>query len=219
MIYRSFSEKQMKIKHIGSLYLLMIARARGEISNYVSYHTLSFILGVEGLEKNPREAKCRIRKALKELQNKWKSLDYKEDLEKGIKFTYIPLVDIIQSKHRKGETKGFTQLYCDLVFIDGITADLIVLHTALEYFKGASKEVSPSIDTLATMCGCSRRKMINLIKEGKDLGLWKVEGTKGGTKKHTNKYILSYIDEEGKEVYFFRNKVNETDNMEEIKQA
>lgn len=187
-------DKGFKMKHLSSLFTLLIWNKLNALNGYLDFETVSGLLGLKMENTHDRMFKYQVRKALKEL---YPTIEYKEDIEKGIKFTHIPKENYTE----KRQTKGFTQLYCGLATLEN--RDLIVLHTVLEYFKGASKEVNPSLDTLASLSGCSRRNIVTLLKEGQKLGLWKIESTKGGSTRHTNKYHLSYTTEEGKERYYY----------------
>lgn len=192
--------KGFKIKQISRLFSILIANKKNQLNSYISFDTVAKILDLN-TNVSTNRLKSDVRKALREL---YPTIEFKEDHIKGIKFTYIPKENYTEV----GKTKGFTQLYCDLDFIKN--KELIVVFTVLEYFKGSSKELYPSIDTLAFMCGCSRTKILKLLKEGEKLPeegdsirLWKIVSTKGGTKKHTNRYELSYITEDGQERYYY----------------
>lgn len=185
--------KGFKMKHISRLFSILIMTKKNELNSYVSFETVAELLGLN-TNVSDRRLKSDVRKALREL---YPTIEFKEDPVKGVKFTHIPKENFTD----RGRTRGFTQLYCDLAFVTH--QELIVVFTILEYFKGSTKEVYPSIDTLANMCGCSRYKINELLKEGKERELWKIVSTKGGTKKHTNRYELSYITEEGKERYYY----------------
>lgn len=205
------TQKGFKMKHLGRLFYILILNKLNNLNGYIEFKHVADILDLN-TNVSYNRLKSDVRKALKEL---YPTIEYKEDIEKGIKFTHIPKENYTD----KGMTQGFTQLYCDLGYLTN--TDLIVLHTILEYFKGANREVNPSISTLMTLSGCGKRDKINkLLKEGQELGLWKIESTKGGTKKHTNKYHLSYITEDGKERYYYLDVVEqlhkqETDRVKE----
>lgn len=196
--------KGLKIKQIGRLHSLQILKSQNELNSYVSFKYLAHALDLDldkTYESNENMVKTKVRKALRDLEA---NISFKEDGIKGIKITRLPRLLSEGIKIDKGETKGFTQLYCKLKDIEGITNDLIVLYTVLEYFKGSKKIINPSLDTLAELSGCSRRKVVTLLDQGQNLGLWKKISTKGGTKNHTNKYELSYIpDGEIEERYYY----------------
>lgn len=200
-------DKGFKMKHLGSLFIILAFNKLNFLNGYLPFEDVAGILGLKMENCNDRLFKSRVRKALKEL---YPTIEYKEDVEKGIKFTHIPKENYTE----KGKTRGFTQLYCDLVLLEN--RDLIVLHTVLEYFKGSSKEVNPSIKTIMEMCGCGKRDKINkLLKEGQELGIWKIVSTKGGTSKHTNKYYLSYITDDGKERYYYLDVIQKQEESQE----
>lgn len=199
--------KELKITQIGRLYILLIHYKMNGLNGYVSYEKLAYLLLIpitkteDGKIKNYGMLKTRVRKALKELSP---IIEYKEDVEKGIKFTHIPKGANFGMDMEKGETKGFTQLFCTLSRVvgyikEGNPLDFLVVHTVLEYFSGSEKCIYPSLNTIAEKCGCSRRKIVTLLSEGERFGLWKIKSTKGGTKKNTNRYILT--DEQGKYLY------------------
>lgn len=196
--------KELKIKQIGRLFIIFICHKFNALNKYVSYEFLANVLAIgytkseDGEIKNYRMVKSRVRQALKELSP---IIEFKEDAEKGIKFTHIPNGANFGMYIEKGETEGFTQIYCDLSLVkfNDNPLDFLVVHTILEYFNGSKKEAYPSLDTISEKCGCSRRKIVTLLSDGEKLGLWKIKSTKGGSKKNTNRYILT--DEQGKYLY------------------
>ena len=185
--------KGFKIKHISRLFSILIANKKNQLNSYITFESIAKLLDIN-TNVSTNRLKSDVRKALREL---YPTIEFKEDPIKGIKFTHIPKENYTEG----GKTKGFTQLYCDLDFIKN--KELIVVFTVLEYFKGSNKEIYPSIDTLANMCGCSRYKINELLREGQQEVLWNIVSTKGGTKKHTNRYELSYITEDGQERYYY----------------
>lgn len=203
--------KGFKMKHISRLYTLMILNKTNILNKHVPFE---FIANMFNLNTNVsyNRLKSDVRKALKEL---YPTIEYKEDPAKGIKFTHIPKGANEGSDIRKGETRGFTQLYCNLLYLP---KELIVLFTVLEYFKGSSKEVKPSIATICKLSGCAKREKINnLLKEYQvtedENGLWKIISSKGGSKQNTNRYELSYITEEGQERYYYLDFLEELNTL------
>lgn len=193
--------KALKMKHIGRLFALMILYKEHILDKHVPFEYISRILELNQNVSHNR-LKSDVRKALKEL---YPSVEYKEDPVKGIKFTHINKGANEGYEIKKNETRGFTQLYCDLLHFEN---DVIVLFTALEYFKGSSKEVYPSIDTLCKLTGCRKRDKINKLLQNyqvteEENGLWKKISSKGGSKQTTNRYELSYVTEEGLERYYY----------------
>lgn len=204
--------KAFKMKHLGRLFTLMILDRKNKLNKHVPFELVSNILELNQNVSYNR-LKSDVRKALKEL---YPSIEYKEDPLKGIKFTHIPKGANEGNHIEKNETRGFTQLYCNLLRFDN---DVIVLFTALEYFYGSSKEAYPSIDTLCKLTGCRKRDKINkLLKEYQvtedKKGLWKIISSKGGSKQNTNRYELSYITEEGIERYYYLDFLEEQLNQE-----
>lgn len=193
--------KAFKMKHIGRLFTLRILDRLHVLNKHVPFELVSVMLELNQNVSHNR-LKSDVRKALKEL---YPSVEYKEDPVKGIKFTHIPKGSNEGNPIEKNETRGFTQLYCDLLNFDN---DVIVLFTILEYFKGSSKEVKPSIATLCKLTGCRKRDKINKLLQKYQVteeknGLWKIISSKGGSKQNTNRYELSYVTEEGLERYYY----------------
>lgn len=204
--------KAFKMKHIGRLFALMILYRLNELNKHVSFE---FVASLFNLNTNVsyNRLKSDVRKALKEL---YPSIEYKEDPLKGIKFTHIPKGANKGNHIEKNETRGFTQLYCELLRFDN---NVIVLFTVLEYFYGSSKEAYPSIDTLCKLTGCRTRDTINKLLQEYQVteekkGLWKKISSKGGSKQNTNRYELSYITKEGVERYYYLDFIEEQLNQE-----
>ena len=204
--------KNLNITKIGRLFHIYTMYKKNRLNGYLDFELLAFILNIpitktaDGEIKNYNMLKTRVRKALKELNDPHPIIAFKEDAEKGVKFTHIPNGANFGMYIEKGETEGFTQIYCNLPDVlynleieKGNPLDFLVVHTVLEYFSGSEKEAYPSLDTIAKLCGCSRRKIATLLSEGEKIGLWKIKSTKGGSKKNTNRYILT--DEQGKYLY------------------
>lgn len=190
--------KAFKIKHISRLFSILIANKKNRLNSYIPFEVVAELLDLN-TNVSTNRLKSDVRKVLREL---YPTIEFKEDPIKGVKFTHIPLENNEGYYIEKSETKGFTQLYCDLDFIKN--KELIVVFTVLEYFKGSNKEIYPSISTLMSLCGCGKRdKMNKLLKEGEKEGLWNIVSTKGGSSKHTNRYELSYINENGQERYYY----------------
>lgn len=203
--------KGFKMKHISRLFTLMVLNKTNVLNKHVPFE---FIANMFHLNTNVsyNRLKSDVRKALKDL---YPSIEYLEDPVKGIKFTHIPKEANEGYDIRKGETRGFTQLYCDLLYLP---KELLVLFTVLEYFKGSSKEVKPSIETIGRLSGCKDRNKINaFLKEFQvtedERGLWKIISSKGGSKQNTNRYELSYITEEGVERYYYLDFLEELNEM------
>ena len=199
--------KELKITQIGRLFIIFIWYKMNGLNGYESYENIAYMLFIpvtktdDGKIKNYNMLKTRVRKTLKELSP---IIEYKEDVEKGIKFTHIPKGANLGMYMEKGETKGFTQLFCTLSRVvgyikEGNPLDFLVVHTVLEYFNGSEKCIYPSLNTIAEKCGCSRRKIVTLLSEGEQFGLWKIKSTKGGSQKNTNRYILT--NDQGKYLY------------------
>lgn len=194
--------KAFNMKHLGRLFTLMILNRKHKLNKHVSFE---YIANMFKLNTNVsyNRLKSDVRKVLREL---YPTIEYKEDPIKGIKFTHMPKGANEGNHIEKNETRGFTQLYCDLIYFGN--SDIIVLFTILEYFKGSSKEVKPSIATICKLSGCKdRNKINNLLKEfqvtEEKNGLWKIISSKGGSKQNTNRYELSYVTEEGLERYYY----------------
>lgn len=213
--------KGFKMKHIGRLFTLMILNKTNELNTHVPFELIASMLELN-TNVSDRRLKSDVRKVLKEL---YPTIEYLEDPVKGIKFTHIPKGANEGYDIRKTETRGFTQLYCDLLKLDD--NDATVLFTVLEYFKGSSKEVKPSIATICKLSGCAKReKVTNILKEYQVTedkpGLWKIISSKGGSKQNTNRYELSYTTEEGLERYYyldFLEEVKETDRNVLLEEA
>ena len=204
--------KAFKMKQLGRLFTLMILYRKRKLNKHIPFELISNILELNQNVSYNR-LKSDVRKALKEL---YPSVEYKEDPLKGIKFTHIPKGANEGNHIEKNETRGFTQLYCDLLRFDN---DVIVLFTALEYFYGSSKEAYPSIDTLCKLTGCRKRDKINKLLKKHQVteekkGLWKIISSKGGSKQNTNRYELSYVTEEGVERYYYLDLIEEQLNQE-----
>lgn len=200
--------KGFKIKQLNRLFTILAFNKLNLLNAYIEWELAAGILNLKMENCNDRLFKSRVRKALRELKP---TIEFKEDPNKGIKFTHIPKGSNEGYDIRKGETLGFTQLYCDLAQLDN--RDFMVVFTILEYFKGSNKEVYPSLNTIAKLSGCSRRKTVELLKEGHELGLWDIESVKGGSKTNTNRYHLSYITEEGQERYHYLDAIEEEPTM------
>ena len=184
--------KGFKMKHLGRLLTIMALNKLNLLNCYVSFE---YIAGVFDLNTNvsPRRLKSDVRKVLNEL---YPTIEYKEGND-GIKFTHIP--------EEPGNVGNYTQLYCELLYFTN--KDVMTLFTVLEYFKGCNREINPSISTLCKMTGCSKRDKINYILKELAVteernGLWKITSTKGGSKRNTNRYELSYINNDGIERYY-----------------
>ena len=181
--------KSFKMKHISRLFTLLIANKKNQLNSYLPFEVVAELLGLN-LNVSTNRLKSDVRKVLREL---YPTIEFREDAVKGVKFTHIPKGANDNNYIDKQETKGFTQLYCDLDFIKD--KEVIVLFTVLEYFKGSAKKVYPSISTIMSSCGCGKRDKINkLLKEyqvtDETLGLWKIISSKGGSSKNTNRYEL-----------------------------
>ena len=203
--------KSFKMKHLERLFRLMILDRLHILNKHVPFESIATWFNLN-LNVSHNRLKSDVRKALREL---YPTIDYKEDVEKGIKFTHIPKGANEGNYIEKSETKGFTQLYCDLLYLP---SEAMVLHTILEYFKGSAKEVKPSIATLCKLTGCGdRNKINNLLKEyqvtDETTGLWKIISSKGGSKQNTNKYELSYINDGGQERYYYLDLIEELEEL------
>ena len=127
--------------------------------------------------------------------------------KEGVHITKLPL--------RLNTVGGaFTQVYSGLIFYP---VELITLFTTLEYFKGNSRVVNPSITTLSKLCGCSPNKVRSLLKDYTiqsiyTQGLWKVDIVEG----KTNYYKLSYINENNEEIYYLSEAFKEGDKTFEL---
>lgn len=184
--------KGFKMKHLGRLLTIMALNKVNYLNGYVSFKD---IVDVFNLNTNvtPERLKYDVRKVLNEL---YPTIEYKEGND-GIKFTHIP--------EEPCNGGNYTQLYCELLYI--VDRDVMALFTVLEYFKGCNREINPSISTLCKMTGCSKRDKINRILKKWEVteerkGLWKITSTKGGSKRNTNRYELSYINNDGIERYY-----------------
>ena len=197
-----FTDKGLKMKQIGEILSLMILVYK---MNYklLAFEDLASVWGVT--IKNEKDLKYKIRKELRTLGIDFEEYDSKLHIKKGLPPEAL-------------KNGNYVQVYCDLIKFWDI--DLIVLFTALEYFKGKCGAVRPSIPTLCKLCGCGRRnKLITLIGNYNiecidTQGLWKV--TSGGGNKKTNTYNLSYINENNEEIYYLSEAFKEGDKTFEL---
>lgn len=202
------NKKKYSIKHIGRLFNLMLHYKLRFLNSYISFNTVADILSLNK-NVNYNRLKSDVRKALREL---YPSIEYLEDPLKGIKFTHIPKEINEGYDIRKGETKGFTQIPCNLILLADNEA--LVVFAFLEYFNGSSKQIYPSISTLMSLTGCRNKNTLYEILKiyevtEEQTGLWKINRMQGGTKKHTHSYELSYITEEGQERYYYLDYLEE----------
>lgn len=180
-----FTNNGLKMKQIGEILSLMILVYK---MNYklLAFEDLASLWGIS--IKNGKDMKYRVRKDLKVLGIEFEECDGRLHIKKGL-------------PPEAPKNGNYVQVYCDLIKLGD--TDLIVLFTALEFFKGKYGIVNPSLSTLCKLCGCGRRnKLITLLGNyticGVHLqGLWKVNSAKG----KPNKYELSYI-RNNKEIYY-----------------
>ena len=195
-----FTDKGLKMKQIGEILSLMILVYK---MNYklLAFEDLASVWGVT--IKNEKDLKYKIRKELRTLGIDFEEYDSKLHIKKGLPPEAL-------------KNGNYVQVYCDLIKFWDI--DLIVLFTALEFFKGRYGVVRPSLSTLCKLCGCGRRnKLITLIGEytiesTDTQGLWKVDIVKG----KTNNYNLSYINKKNEEIYYLSEAIKEGDKTFEL---
>ena len=157
-----FTDKGLKMKQIGEILSLMILVYK------MNYKLLAFgdLASLWGITiKNEKDLKYKIRKELRTLGIDFEECDSKLHIKKGLPPEAL-------------KNGNYVQVYCDLIKFWDI--DLIVLFTALEFFKGRYGAVRPSLSTLCKLCGCGyRNKLITLIGNYTiqcidTQGLWKV---------------------------------------------
>lgn len=195
-----FTDKGLKMKQIGEILSLMILVYK---MNYklLAFEDLASLWGIT--IKNEKDLKYKIRKELRALGIEFEECDGKLHIKKGLPPEAL-------------KNGNYVQVYCDLIKFWDI--DLIVLFTALEFFKGRYGVVRPSLSTLCKLCGCGRRnKLITLIGDYTiqridTQGLWKVDIVKG----KTNNYKLSYINENNEEIYYLSEAFKEGDKTFEL---
>ena len=195
-----FTDKGLKMKQIGEILSLMILVYK---MNYklLAFEDLASLWGIS--IKSEKDLKYKIRKELRTLGIEFEECDSKLQIKKGLPPEAL-------------KNGNYVQVYCDLIKFWDI--DLIVLFTALEFFKGRYGVVRPSLSTLCKLCGCGRRnKLITLIGEYTiesidTQGLWKVDIVKG----KTNNYKLSYINENNEEIYYLSEAIKEGDKTFEL---
>ena len=195
-----FTDKGLKMKQIGEILSLMILVYK---MNYklLAFEDLASLWGIT--IKNEKDLKYKIRKELRTLGIEFEECDGKLHIKKGLPPEAL-------------KNGNYVQVYCDLIKFWDI--DLIVLFTALEFFKGRYGVVRPSLSTLCKLCGCGRRnKLITLIGDYTieyidTQGLWKVDIVKG----KTNNYKLSYINENNEEIYYLSEAFKEGDKTFEL---
>ena len=195
-----FTDKGLKMKQIGEILSLMILVYK---MNYklLAFEDLASLWGIT--IKSEKDLKYKMRKELRTLGIEFEEYDSKLHIKKGLPPEAL-------------KNGNYVQAYCDLIKFWDI--DLIVLFTALEYFKGKCGLVRPSIPTLCKLCGCGRRNKLitligNYIIESIDTqGLWKVDIVKG----KTNNYKLSYINKKNEEIYYLSEAFKEGDKTFEL---
>ena len=195
-----FTDKGLKMKQIGEILSLMILVYK---MNYklLAFEDLASLWGIT--IKSEKDLKYKIRKELRTLGIDFEEYDSKLHIKKGLPPEAL-------------KNGNYVQVYCDLIKFWDI--DLIVLFTALEFFKGRYGVVRPSISTLCKLCGCGRRnKLITLIGDYTieyidTQGLWKVDIAKG----KTNNYKLSYINKNNEEIYYLSEAIKEGDKTFEL---
>ena len=195
-----FTDKGLKMKQIGEILSLMILVYK---MNYklLAFEDLASLWGIT--IKNEKDLKYKIRKELRTLGIEFEEYDSKLHIKKGLPPEAL-------------KNGNYVQVYCDLIKFWDI--DLIVLFTALEFFKGRYGVVRPSISTLCKLCGCGyRNKLITLIGDYTieyidTQGLWKVDVFKG----KTNNYNLSYINKKNEEIYYLSEAFKEGDKTFEL---
>ena len=203
--FTSLSEHGLNIKQIGRILSLMIIY---EEYRNISYEDLASLWNIKYTRH--KEMTYKVRNALKELAD---FVEYDEitlsNKKEGVHITKLPL--------RLNTVGGaFTQVYSGLILYP---VELITLFTTLEYFKGNSRVVNPSITTLSKLCGCSPNKVRSLLKEYTieyigTQGLWKVDIGGGG--RTTNTYKLSYTNENNEEIYYLSEAIKEGDKTFEL---
>ena len=195
-----FTDKGLKMKQIGEILSLMILVYK---MNYklLAFEDLASLWGIS--IKSEKDLKYKIRKELRTLGIEFEECDSKLQIKKGLPPEAL-------------KNGNYVQVYCDLIKFWDI--DLIVLFTALEFFKGRYGVVRPSLSTLCKLCGCGyRNKLITLIGNYTiqcidTQGLWKVDTVKG----KTNNYKLSYINENNEEIYYLSEAIKEGDKTFEL---
>ena len=195
-----FTDKGLKMKQIGEILSLMILVYK---MNYklLAFEDLASLWGIT--IKNEKDLKYKIRKELRTLGIEFEECDSKLHIKKGLPPEAL-------------KNGNYVQVYCDLIKFWDI--DLIVLFTALEFFKGRYGVVRPSLSTLCKLCGCGyRNKLITLIGDYTiqsidTQGLWEVDIVRG----KTNNYKLSYINKKNEEIYYLSEAFKEGDKTFEL---
>lgn len=195
-----FTDKGLKMKQIGEILSLMILVYK---MNYklLAFEDLASLWGIT--IKSEKDLKYKIRKELRTLGIEFEECDSKLHIKKGLPPEAL-------------KNGNYVQVYCDLIKFWDI--DLIVLFTALEFFKGRYGAVRPSLSTLCKLCGCGyRNKLITLIGDYTigsidTQGLWEVDIVKG----KTNNYKLSYINKNNEEIYYLSEAFKEGDKTFEL---
>ena len=203
--FTSLSEHGLNIKQIGRILSLMIIY---EEYRNISYEDLASLWNIKYTRH--KEMAYKIRNVLKGLND---FVEYEEttlsNKKEGVHITKLPL--------RLNTVGGaFTQVYSGLILYP---VELITLFTTLEYFKGNSRVVNPSVTTLSKLCGCSPNKVRSLLKEYTieyigTQGLWKVDIGGGG--RTTSIYNLSYINKKNEEIYYLSEAFKEGDKTFEL---
>ena len=201
--FTSLSEHGLNIKQIGRILSLMIIY---EEYRNISYEDLASLWNIKYTRH--KEMAYKVRNALKELAD---FVEYDEttlsNKKEGVHITKLPL--------RLNTVGGaFTQVYSGLIFYP---VELITLFTTLEYFKGNSRVVNPSITTLSELCGCSPNKVRSLLKDYSiesiyEQGLWKIDTSDG----RPNYYNLSYTNKKNEEIYYLSEAFKEGDKTFEL---
>ena len=201
--FTSLSEHGLNIKQIGRTLSLMIIY---EEYRNISYEDLASLWNIKYTRH--KEMTYKVRNALKELSD---FVEYDEitlsNKKEGVHVTKLPL--------RLNTVGGaFTQVYSGLILYP---VELITLFTTLEYFKGNSRVVNPSITTLSELCGCSPNKVRSLLKDYSiesiyEQGLWKIDTSDG----RPNYYNLSYTNKKNEEIYYLSEAFKEGDKTFEL---
>lgn len=196
--------KTFTLKHLARVYIILIhSKVGSTLSNYHDYEFWAKRLGIKC--EYPRLLKSRVKKALDEL---YPTIEYEVHPTKGLKITRYPEEEYIDYWNSNKKTNGFTKLFCDLHLIEGIEIEHIVIFTQLEYYKGKSKDVFPSLDTLCEDCKCSKPTLLKYLKEMDNLDIIKII-SRGGHRNYPNHYILT--DDAGRYLY-----INELDKQQKL---
>lgn len=194
-----YIELMNKISNKGKIFSLLILKQKSELSGNVSYETIYKSFGLN-------------------YSTKKKAMEYTKKYMLGLH----PIVTFMQTPKKNSQEwlycsikidvedveSNFTQLPCDLLEVPGINPDLLVVFTVLNYYKMKhdNLDINPSYKTIAKIAGCGEDKIKKLLKQGRELNLWKYQEISGT--RATNIYNISYYNKDKVECYYFRDELN-----------